>query len=398
MDEDGFALDPQRAKELSEFKERLSTLRISSVLALVLHIFITGCLFIMAYSRGGLIIADGSQAGGSTTGEYLYLSESIAVFSFVALDTCVFVAVETWKAFSGTQVDDLPTWKWHNTGFLQSVGNFVAIMFTLCPGVVIFVIHSKGTDIMTLMDKLDDDVSQLIWFHFFVCFFSGILDIMSVYSTTVALRSFQSHAEQEMKEEDEETDNELVDEEEEDDFDEEDERRPVTKFDRLLAGLTTFAHFLVLLDIILINASLGELNSGAVMTAIFMGILTLYWLFLAHRNRSLEDVTESQLLSYRLLTIAHLLVLIVIAWVDLLSVIVFNADFGTSGMVETIFDLDQWRTAITCLVLLSALLVGVVYGVILYVHSRSMWSLDEIASLRLASDEEKRLKENAYQN
>jgi len=67
---------------------------------------------------------------------------------------------------------------------------------------------------------------------------------------------------------------------------------------------------------------------------------------------------------------------------------------GFFSTLQNINAASSDRGTLASVLIILIFLSVAVYGVILYVHSRSMWSLDEIASLYLAAKLQARLKED----
>jgi len=174
-----------------------------------------------------------------------------------------------------------------------------------------------------------------------------------------------------------------------------DEHRPVEPLDRLLALVSLFCHGLFTINLIVITAT-NTANSGTILSCIVMGSLLLGWFMYTVKCWSLKEVSESWLLNLRLLTILHLFALLLFFWIALCIVLLLAIDQGTGffSTLQTINNVSSDRGTLASILIIFIFASFASYGVILYVHSRSMWSLDEIASLYLAAKLQARLKED----
>jgi len=149
-------------------------------------------------------------------------------------------------------------------------------------------------------------------------------------------------------------------------------------------------------DLIIISASV-PLNSGTVLSVVVIGLLFLGWLFYTIKCWNLKEVSESWLLNLRLLTILHLFALLLFFWIALCIVLLLSVDSHAQGFFAALQTIDQTspeRGTLAAILIILIFVSVAIYSVILYVHSRSMWSLDEIASLYLAAKLQAKLKED----
>jgi len=174
-----------------------------------------------------------------------------------------------------------------------------------------------------------------------------------------------------------------------------DEHRPVTKKDRVLVICTLICHLIFTIDLCII-ASTSPLNSGTVIAVVVIGLYFFTSIIYTWRSRSLTEVSESWLLNLRMFTILHLFALLLFFWIALCIVLLYSVGAGT-GFVSTLQYINansRVRGTLASLLIVGIFLSLATYGVILFVHSRSMWSLDEIASLHLAAKLQAKLKED----
>jgi len=247
-------------------------------------------------------------------------------------------------------------------------------------------------------------VFGVIMFHLISGIFVFVVDVITIFSTTTKLRTFQSNrADEDEKDEkaplgteNAKNDGKNEKEKDEDEGGEDyDEHRPVTRKDRFISLLTIFCHGLFVINLIVITAT-NPVNSGTVLSCIVMGGLFLIWLAYTIKCWGLKQVSESWLLNLRLLTILHLFALLLFFWIALCIVLLLSVDVGT-GFFSTLQNINKEssdRGTLASLLIVLIFFSVAIYGVILYVHSRSMWSLDEIASLYLAAKLQARLKED----
>jgi len=141
-----------------------------------------------------------------------------------------------------------------------------------------------------------------------------LVDVITIFTTTAKLRTFQSNRADEDEKDEKANDGKKEKEKEKDEEEEEgaedyDEHRPVKHEDRILAFLTLVCHGMFTLDLIIIAAT-EQLNSGTVLSCIVIGLLFLGWLAYTIKCWKLQEVSESWLLNLRLLTILHLFALL----------------------------------------------------------------------------------------
>jgi len=215
------------------------------------------------------------------------------------------------------------------------------------------------------------------------------------------LQSFQARAN---PEDDKEKDGKETEEDnqKDDEGDGDDEVRPVDNTDRIFIGLTVFFHLAFIIDLIALCKRF--ISSGVIVPCLFLGIFFAIWIYYSMKNRNLAHVTESWLLNFRLATILHQFAFLLFFWMSLCSVLIFEMGkqgIGDIGKGEGFFDSmrrlsgeDRSSCALAILLILTIFFSVTVYAVILYVHSRSMWSLDEIASLLLAAKLQANLSDN----
>jgi len=217
------------------------------------------------------------------------------------------------------------------------------------------------------------------------------------------LQSFQARANPEEEKEKDGKQNEPEEEDnQKDDEEGDDETRPVDNTDRLFIALTIFFHLAFIIDLIALCKKF--INSGVIVPCLFLGIFFAIWIYYTIKNRNLLHVTESWLLNFRLATILHQFAFLLFFWMSLCSVLIFEMGkqgIGEIGSGEGFFDSmhhlsaeDRSSCALAILLILTIFFSVTVYAVILYVHSRSMWSLDEIASLLLAAKLQANLSDN----
>jgi len=376
--------DAGESQELRTFKHRLKYLRFASIIAAFLHVFIALITLIMGFTPG-----TGTE----------WLSHSIIVTAFGCLNTCVFAFVEMWRTLVGT-TGSLPSWNWHNNAFLSSVGNFFFLCLFALPSLVVYVLHALGFqffEVLTEQQQNNPTIFGVIMFHLISGISVFLVDIITIFSTTAKLRTFQSNRaddeendEKEKKEKEKEKDGEGAE-----DYD---EHRPVKPEDRVLAIISLLCHGMFTIDLVVIAAT-NPLNSGTVLSCIVMGGLFLGWFAYTIKCWSLKEVSESWLLNLRLLTILHLFALLLFFWIALCIVLLLSVDAGTGFFqtLQTINAASSDRGTLASILIILIFISVAMYFVILYVHSRSMWSLDEIASLYLAAKLQARLKEDHEQ-
>jgi len=177
-----------------------------------------------------------------------------------------------------------------------------------------------------------------------------------------------------------------------DDFDdvaERNEQRPVDNRDRALAIFTLISHTVFAVDLTLIVGT-NKINSGTLVSMVIWWLLLMFWYYYTIRHRNMPAVTESWLLNHRLATILHLFLFLVFFWVSLCIILLARTTKGE--FFGTLKSLEPSRASL-CGVLIVLFFSHILdYGVMLYVHSRSMWSLDEIASLYLAVKLQEKLR------
>jgi len=270
---------------------------------------------------------------------------------------------------------------------------------------VVYVLHALGHQFFTVLTdqrSSNPTVFGVIMFHLISGVAVFVVDVVTIFTTTAKLRTFQSNRADE-DEKDEKAplgtdgkNNEKEKEKEEDDGAEDyDEHRPVAPHDRLLHLLTMFCHGLFVCNLIVVTAT-NPTNSGTVLSCVVMGGLFLLWLGYTIKCWSLKEVSESWLLHLRLLTILHLFALLLFFWIALCIVLLLTKDAGTGFFpsLQNINSMSSTRGTLASLLIVLIFVSVAIYGIILYVHSRSMWSLDEIASLYLAAKLQARLKED----
>jgi len=187
---------------------------------------------------------------------------------------------------------------------------------------------------------------------------------------------------------------ETIEEDEGNDAEDYDEHRPVNNFDRVLAFLSVFFHGVFTVNLIVVTATI-RFNSGTILSVLVIGLMFLGWLFYGLKSWGLKEVSESWLLNLRLLTILHLFALLLFFWIALCLVLLLSNDLGTGffSTLNTINSDSSDRGTLAGVLIILIFFSVAIYSVILYVHSRSMWSLDEIASLYLAAKLQAKLKE-----
>jgi len=366
----------------------------------ILHVGITLITLIMGFTPG---IRDE------------WLSPSIVLCAFGCLNTCVFAFVEMWRTLIGIS-GSLPSWNWHNNGFLSSVGNIFFLNLFALPSLVIYVLHSLGYQffaVLTEQQVSHPGIYGVIIFHLISGILVFFVDLLTIMTTTAKLRTFQSNrADEEEKEEKAPLETEFSnkkerpagkteqkkpakDDDDDDGAEDYDEVRPVAPHDRILSLLSLLFHGIFTVDLIVLSASVS-FNSGNTLSCIVMGLLFLTWLFYTIKCWNLKEVSESWLLNLRLLTILHLFAFLLFFWIALCVVLLLaqNAGTGFFSSIQTINDQSSERGTLASILIILIFVAAAIYGVILYVHSRSMWSLDEIASLYLAAKLQAKLKED----
>jgi len=168
--------------------------------------------------------------------------------------------------------------------------------------------------------------------------------------------------------------------------------------ERTLALITLFAHGALAIDLVVI-ASRPPVNSGTFVPTVVFGVMWLVWTYNTIRNWGMEKVSESWLLNHRLATILHVFVSLLFWWMTLCVLLILSGDIGTGffSSLQSIAEEDGARGLLASVLIILIFVTMAVYAVILYVHSRSMWSLDEIASLALAAQLQAKLKEDREQ-
>jgi len=374
-------------KELATFRHRLGYLRIASVGAALIHVFVTLITMIMAFTPG---VKDE------------YLSQSIVVCAFGCLNTCVFALVEMWRTLFGTAAtDSLPSWTWHNDAFLSSVGNIFFLCLWALPALVVYVLHSLGKqffDVLTEQQGQNPRVFGVIMFHLLSGIMVFLVDTITIWSTTAKLRTFQSRDDENAEEKEKEKVTEIkkeTEDDEGDDAEDYDEHRPVNNMDRILAFLSIFSHGVFTVNLVVLTAII-KINSGTILSVLVIGLMFLGWFFYSLKSWGLKEVSESWLLNLRLLTILHLFALLLFFWIALCLVLLLSNDLGDGffSTLNTINTSDSDRGTLAGVLIILIFVSVAIYSVILYVHSRSMWSLDEIASLYLAAKLQAKLKED----
>jgi len=328
-----------------------------------------------------------------------WLSQSIILCAFGCLNTCVFAVVEMYRTLSGTS-GSLPSWNWHNNGFLSSVGNFFFLCLFALPSLVVYVLHSKGYQFFAVLTEQKEShptIFGVIMFHLISGILVFLVDVITIWSTTAKLRTFQSNrADDDEKEEKAAEAKQKEKEEEEDEGAEDyDEHRPVGPKDRLLAFFSLICHGIFTVNLIVMTAT-NPINSGTVLSCLVMGLLFLGWLIYTIKSWTLKEVSESRLLNVRLLTILHLFAFLLFFWIALCVVLLLSSKAGTGffSTLQSINSDSSDRGTLASLLIILIFISVFIYFVILYVHSRSMWSLDEIASLYLAAKLQAKLKED----
>jgi len=253
---------------------------------------------------------------------------------------------------------------------------------------------------MDIVQQAPPALRNVVICHIFAGLLLFIIDTANILSATSKLHTFQQHEDKEEEEDQElkkKTSNATMDIKEEgdvdlepgqDDLDEEEEVRPIAQSDRLLLGGSLLIHMLYTCDILYIT-SWTTLNSGTVLAAICFVVLLLIWGGYAVMRRKMKEATESWLLYYRLATIVHLVSWCITFWVCFAILLL---DQQRVGFFEAVYNLNPLSRALTGLILATLVAIFIVYAVILFVHSRSMWALDEIASLHLAAQLQLKLK------
>jgi len=379
--------DTGESAELATFKHRLYYLRFASSIAALLHVVVSVITLVMGFTPGY-----GTE----------WLSQTIIVCAFGCLNTCVFAFVEMWRTITGT-MGSLPSWTWHNNAFLSSVGNVFFLCLFALPSLVVYVLHSLGYEFFGVLTSQQNNNTTrfgVIMFHLIAGVGVFIMDGITIFSTTAKLRTFQSNRADETQGQDDEKSEkkEKSKEAEKDDDDggeDYDEHRPVEPLDRVLALFSLFWHGVFTINLIVISAT-NPTNSGTVLSCVVMGGLFLGWFIYTIKCWSLKEVSESWLLNLRLLTILHLFALLLFFWIALCIVLLIAIDdsSGFFSTLQTINATNSDRGTLASVLIILIFFSVAVYGVILYVHSRSMWSLDEIASLYLAAKLQARLKED----
>jgi len=280
--------------------------------------------------------------------------------------------------------------------------SFFLCLFAL-PSLVVYVLHSLGSnffDVLSQQQSSNPTTFGVILFHIFSGFAVFVVDGITIFSTTAKLRTFQSNRADE-RAENEDGENKVYekpvkakedDDEGGEDFD---EHRPVQPLDRVLALFSLFCHAIFTVNLIVITATNAP-NSGTILSCIVMGGLLMGWFVYTVKCWSLKEVSESWLLNLRLLTILHLFALLLFFWIALCIVLLLAIDEGTGffSTLQTINNVSSDRGTLASILIIFIFSSVACYWVILYVHSRSMWSLDEIASLYLAAKLQARLKED----
>jgi len=325
-----------------------------------------------------------------------YMSPSIVFCGFGAAATCNFAFVECWKTLSATgKHADLPSWNWHNEAFMNAVGCvFFLGLFTL-PGLVVYILHSIGLSFFSVLSNQREENSAtfgIIIYHILGGVLVFIIDTLVILSDTAKLGTFQQRQEKDEDEEDnygrekKDKDKGVLRVPERGDIE---ELRAVTSTDRGLAVATLIIHTQFAIDMIIIACA--NINSGTLVSSIIFAGLCVGWWVLTIRDRNKQTVNESWLLHHRLASILHLFAFLVFFWIALCILLLLEEN-NNRGFFETLDQLESDRAFLSgFLIFLFFSYLGA-YGVILYVHSRSMWSLDEIASLYLASKLTARLK------
>eukprot|EP00457_Paulinella_chromatophora_P007558 gb/GEZN01007581.1/.p1 GENE.gb/GEZN01007581.1/~~gb/GEZN01007581.1/.p1 ORF type:complete len:443 (-),score=59.93 gb/GEZN01007581.1/:121-1449(-) len=369
----------EEGKEVLDFRNRLVYLRYSTVLAAICHIFVSVIVLSMGFSRGGI---------DPYTGKQLYLSASLVTFGFGCLNTTVFALVEAWQILEGTSDrKDFPSWNWHNDSFLNSVGNMFFLSAFLLPAVITYMMHARGLELWEVLllrsSAYEHKLFDVIIMHMITGIAVFVIDVLSIVNQSNKLHSFQQRDNDEDKGEGE------AEEDEDNDDDNEDEIRPVAVRDRRLAIASLVVHFVFLVDLSVITGYGANLHEGVTVSTIVFALLLTVWLYFTIKYRNLADITESWLLKNRLATIFHLFAFLCCFWLAF-AIVMFEQEFSTGffGTLSSIGHLPIFQ----CSILLMFFVIYIVlYFVILYVHSRSMRSLDEIASLFLAAKLQARL-------
>jgi len=169
--------------------------------------------------------------------------------------------------------------------------------------------------------------------------------------------------------------------------------RPIEPGDRMLITITNIAYLAFTIDLCVVASR--NLNSGSLGAALIFGFLFLLRLAYTFKSRNMKEVTESWLLNFRLATIVHQFILLLFFWVALSVLLLIQVvKEGFFQGLQNIAQESSLRALLASLLFIFVFISVMVYGVILYVHSRSMWSLDEIASLSLAAKLQARLNED----
>lgn len=363
-------VEERNKTEEDNFKRRLVNLRKAVVAAFVCHILATALVMSMGYSYGG-------EIPGTNPPEKLYYSPSIVFFGFGCLTTCVFAGVEAWTILEGTSSSaGFPDWMFHNNGFLSSAGNMFFLSLFLLPSLVVYMLHGHGEEFFEVLKAQkteNEELFQLILAHIFLGFFVFMADGLTIMRQTAKLKLFSGN------DDDEEEGKEAVEEESDDDDDDDDERTQVLQGkDKLLGVVTLVSHFLFEIDLAIIASR--KANSGTTGSAVIFGAFLVVWIFFAWRSRNKQTTSESWLLNYRLATLAHFFAFLCLFWVAL-GILLFQETLG-EGFFSTLGGLIGWKQFQCILLLLLFFIYLAIYFIILTVHSKNMWSIDEIMTIR----------------
>jgi len=358
--------------ELKNFTERIVFLRPLSVAATILHILVSIVVLVMGFSQG------------PNTDEAM--SPSVVTFGFGCLVTAVFAFTESYIVFAGTSRNSkLTTWRWHSDGFLRAVVTILFLVLFMLPAITVYILHSQGRDFFGLLRQQrteDPNLFGLIIFHIISGIAVFLMDAYIILRLTKRLHEFHSSDEEDeeekKKEEEQKTQQFEV-------WEVTTQEVPLRDFAIYVTSIIFYAVHTV--DLCMV-ASRG-LNSFTVGSAIVFGIMLLIWLGWLAKFRRLTTVDEDLLLNYRLATLFHVFLSLCIFWISLAILILLETN--DKGFFETISILNDGQQLLCSLLIIFFLVCLATYGMILYVHSRSMWSLDEIQSLYLAAKIQKKM-------
>jgi hypothetical protein len=261
------------------------------------------------------------------------------------------------------------------------------LIFFLWPGLVVFMLHSVGSNFWGSIDDANDTRRTLIALDIVFCVATAVVDVFAFSVATTRLLAFkQVDAEEEEKKEKEKNEGKEVLPTQE-----EEERKPLGKIELGVPVTTVVLSVFMIAVLVLISFESG-FNSGTVMSVavhVILVSLFFYFFYKVLANNDDRQYTKTTVLRYRVFLMIHLTAIVAVFWVTFSILLLAKGGAKVDGndidqsFFQTVFLIESGRSVLCIIMLVCFFSTMICYGFILYIHTRALGVLDEIASLNI---------------